>query len=93
MLLLDGFPQVIAEVDSGDLGYDRERMMIQSGCLVRMANAWKQTKGHFFLMALYFTSSFEVERYLFYQDPSDESERKNVRASQSPSGTAEGYER
>jgi hypothetical protein len=58
-------PYVLGEVNSNDQETDRNRMILQSAAVVRIANALrKQNESPFVLLAIYLTKKFVVERYL-----------------------------
>jgi len=61
-------PRVLVEVCSDQVeGKDHIRLLIQAGCVVRLANLW--TEGNFFLMAIYVDKSRVIHRHLVYQPP------------------------
>lgn len=60
------FPVLLLEVCSDSQGHDRNRMLLQASCLVRLGNALKKEEG-FVTRAIYIDGSYHVTEYTFFQ--------------------------
>ncbi|KAI9429888.1 hypothetical protein BJY52DRAFT_1232521, partial [Lactarius psammicola] len=70
---IKGFPHLIAEVVSDRSGgKDKNRMLLQASCLVRLGNALLTEKHPEFVMkAIYFDREFQAREYTLYQRGSE----------------------
>ena len=64
---MQSLPVLLLEVHSAGKG-DRERMLLQASCLVRLGNSlFKDGSSQFIIKAIYIDKDFRAIEYTFYQ--------------------------
>ncbi|KAI9446954.1 hypothetical protein BJY52DRAFT_1228556 [Lactarius psammicola] len=71
-IFMNNFPVLILEVESDSNKTDRDRMLLQAACLVRLGNALIKSKDpNFFIQAIYIDLNYVTKEYTFFKDESD----------------------
>ena len=67
-IALRNFPNLLLEVNSNSNQGDKNRMLVQGTCLIRLGNALKVGgPSNFMVKAIYINNSFKATKYMLFQ--------------------------